>query len=374
MGIADLVPGVSGGTIAFILGLHPDLLKSLKTVRLKAIKRPKTVAWFLLTAICLGILSSLALGSHAIYFLLNHSVYQSLLRALFMGLVIGSIYFCAKQIKSWNFVRIFSMLAGVLIAFTVSYLSTQYSTEPKYDVPMMVEVPQSVLNEASNYDHHKKILKNVRWSHLKALHHDKLIESDAWIFSHDNQGLLRVESCLSHTTNLQFHLKLALCGSISIGAMILPGISGNQIMQLMGCYETIIEAIALWTYGIKEGSIFNPSFWILFSVAIGILVGVMITSRVLMYFYKKYFLATLSTLVGFMVGSLPNLWPFWKVNYHLQLLRDHYKLSLQRISPEFPSLTSYETGLALAMITFGIGIVILFERKLAFKKLEIIEA
>ena len=313
MGVADLVPGVSGGTVAFILGLHPDLLKSLKTVRLKALKHPKTVAWFLLSAVCLGILSSLALGSHAIYFLLNHSVYQCLLRALFMGLIIGSIYFCVKQVTSWNAVRIFSMVLGVFVAFTVSYLSTRYSSEPRYDVPMVVEVPQAVLNEASNYDHHKKMLKNVRWSHLRALHHDHLIESGTWIFSHDNNRLLQVENCLQQSHSARFHLKLAVCGSLSIGAMILPGISGNQIMQLMGCYETIIEAIALWTSGLKQGSIFNPSFWVLFSVGCGILLGVMVTSRVLIYFYKKYFLTTLSMLIGFMVGSLPNLWPVWKV-------------------------------------------------------------
>ena len=324
MGVADLVPGVSGGTIAFILGLHPDLLKSLKTVRLSAVKRPKSIAWFLLTAVSLGILSSLALGSHAIYFLLNHSVYQCLLRALFMGLIIGSIYFCLKQITSWNTVRIFSMVFGVFVAFTVSYLSTRYSSEPKFDIPMVVEVPQSVLNEASNYDHHKQVLKNVRWSHLKALYHDDLVESGDWIFSHASNDLLQVESCLEKDYTKRFHLKLSACGMLSIGAMILPGISGNQIMQMMGCYETIIEAIALWTSGLRHGSIFNPSFWVLCSVGIGILFGVMVTSRVLIYFYKKYFLGTLSMLTGFMIGSLSNLWPFWKVTYHLRILKDHY--------------------------------------------------
>lgn len=373
MGVADLIPGVSGGTVAFILGLHPDLLKSLKTVKPNAIKHPKTIAWFLLTAVCLGILSSLAIGAHAIYFLLNHSVYQCLLRALFMGLIIGSIFFCLKQVSSWNLKRVFSLALGIFVAFTVSYLSTRYSTEPQFDVPMIIEAPDSVLNGVSNYDHGKRLLKNVKWSRLKALYDDRFVDSDTWIFSHDFNRLLQVESCLEQSYNASLHLKLGLCGMLSIGAMILPGISGNQIMQLMGCYETIIEAITLWTSGLRHGSIFNPSFWVLFSVGIGILFGVMVTSRILIYFYKKYFLGTLSMLIGFMVGSLPNLWPFWKVTYHIQLLKDCYRVSLQRQNPVFPSITSYETGLALTMLLLGVGVLILFERKLSFKKLQMSE-
>lgn len=373
MGVADLVPGVSGGTIAFILGLHPDLLKSLKTLRLSSVRHPKSVAWFLLTAIGLGILSSLIIGSHAIYFLLNHGIYQGLLRALFMGLIIGSIYFCIQQVSSWNIKRAALLLAGAMIAFTVSYISTKYSTEPQYDVPMEINAPDTVLHEAANYDYQKKLLKNVKWSNLKALYEDSFIDSDTWIFSHDYNRLLQVESCLENRPYSSFHLKLGLCGMLSIGAMILPGISGNQVMQLMGCYETIIEAIAFWTSGLKEGSFFNPSFWVLFSVGIGILVGIMLFSRVLIFFYQKYFLATLSLLIGFMIGSLPNLWPFWKVTYHIKLLKDRYHLSLQRLNPELPSLTSFETGLALTMLLLGVGIIIAFERKLAFKKLQMSE-
>ncbi|MCH9632553.1 MAG: hypothetical protein S4CHLAM6_08910 [Chlamydiae bacterium] len=374
MGVADLIPGVSGGTVAFILGLHPNLLKSLRTLRPSAIKRPKTVAWFLLTAVALGMVTMLALGSHAIYHLLNHNIYQGLLRALFMGLMIGSVYFCMKQVHVWNVKKIVSLTLGILVAFSISYFCTRYSTEPLYDVPIDIEAPAKVLNEANNYDTQNKLLKNVNWSNLRALYQEEFVDPDTWIFSHDNNRFLQVESCLETNPNRSFYLKIGACGALSIGAMILPGISGNQIMQIMGCYEIIIESIAMWTSGLLKGSVINASFWVLLSLGLGIIVGVATFSRVLIFFYKKYFSMTLAALVGFMIGSVPNLWPFWKVSYNISLLKDRYHLTLQRVNPEFPALTSYQTGLALTMVIIGIGAVIVMERKLAFKKLEFTEA
>lgn len=370
MGIADLIPGVSGGTIAFICGLHPKLLTGLKTLRLSSIKHPKKIAWLVLTSVALGMLTTLALGSHLIYHLLNHNIYQGLLRALFMGLIIGSVFYCIRQVPKWNFYQYTALTLGIFIAFSISYFCTRYSSEPLFDVPLVIEVPEKVLNEVSNYDYQKKLLKNVNWSNLRALYQDEFIDSDTWIFSHDFERFLQVESCLERNQNIAFYVKLGVCGALSIGAMILPGISGNQVMQMMGCYETIIQAITFWTGGLFKGSVFNNSFWILFSLGIGILVGIATFSRLLIYFYQKYFAITLSALIGFMIGSIPNLWPFWQVTYHISLLKDRYHLTLQRLRPEFPALTSYQTGLALTMLIMGVAIVILLERKLAFKKLE----
>ncbi len=370
MGIADLIPGVSGGTVAFICGLHPKLLMGLKTLRLASVKNPKKIAWFVLTSVAFGIVTTIALGSHLVFHLLNHNIYQGLLRALFMGLIIGSVFYCIRQVPKWRFYQYALLIMGILVAFSISYFCTRYSSEPLFDVPLEIAAPEKVLNEASNYDYHKKLLKNVNWSNLKALYQDELIDSDTWIFSHDFDRFLQVESCLERNQNIAFYIKLGVCGALSIGAMILPGISGNQVMQMMGCYETIIQAIALWTEGIFRGSFINGSFWILFSLGIGILVGLATFSRLLIYFYQKYFSITLSALIGFMIGSIPNLWPFWKVTYHISLLKDRYYLTLQRLRPELPALTSYQTGLALAMMVLGVAIVIMLERKLAFKKLE----
>lgn len=369
MGIADLIPGVSGGTVAFILGLHPKLLKSLKTLRLSNLKAPGNMALPVLSAIGLGMITMIALGAHLIYFLLNHSIYESLLRALFMGLIMGSIFYCSRQVQKWDYKRLLALFIGSFVAFSMSYFCMRYSTEPLYDVPLEIEMPASVVHGVNNYDSQNKILKNVRWSNLKSMYQDQLIDSQTLIFSHDQDEFLQVENCLKQHHNRLFYVKMGSCGALSIGAMILPGISGNQVMQIMGCYDVIIESITTWTKGLLRGSIFNESFYILFWLGVGILVGITAFSRLLIFLYQKYFSTTLALLTGFMIGSLTNLWPFWKVGYDLSFVQDHYHLSLQRLQPQFPSLTSYQTGLALAMVILGVAMIVVLERKLAFKKL-----
>lgn len=369
MGVADLIPGVSGGTIAFISGLHPKLLKSLRTLKISNLKTPKKIAWPVLSAIGLGMVTTIAIGAHLIYFLLNHSIYQSLLRALFMGLIMGSVFYCSRQVAKWDFKRSLALLLGVGVAFSMSYFCMRFSSEPLYDVPVEIQMPSGVINEISNYDQKNKILRDVKWSSLKSMYQDQLIDLDTLIFSHDSEKFLQLENCLKQHHNRTFYFKMGSCGALSIGAMILPGISGNQVMQIMGCYDTIIESITTWTKGLLKGSVFNSSFYVLFSLGIGILVGIAAFSRLLIFFYQKYFKTTLALLTGFMMGSLANLWPFWKVGYHLGFVQDHYHLSLQRLQPQFPSLTSYQTGLALAMVILGVATIVLLERKLAFKKL-----
>ncbi len=374
IGIADLIPGVSGGTIAFVLGLYPELLLSLRTLHLKAFSQPKSVAWFFLSAIVLGMLSMIVLGSHVIYFMLNNNLGQCLLRSLFMGLVVGSIFFCLKQVSSWSFLRVLGIAAGMCFAFLVTYHSHQPKKEAQYDVPLEIEAPHAILEGVSNYDTQKKLLKNVKWAGLKALYDNEFIDPDAWIYSHDYNKLLQVESCIEEPDHTFYYINLFVCGALAISAMILPGISGTQVMQIMGHYETIIQSIAIWTSGVVHGSIFNESFWILFSLGLGILVGIFTVSRLLLMCYRKYFSATLATLIGFMIGSIPTLWPFWEVSYHIQVFSDRYQLVLDRVKPLVPSLTSYQTGLALLMFWLGLALVILLERRLVFKKLQLSQA
>ncbi len=373
MGIADLIPGVSGGTVAFITGIHPTLLKSLKTLNFAAIKAPNKVAWFVLSAITLGILSSITLGSHAIFYLLNQSLSSCLLRALFMGLVIGSFYFCFRKITSWNVPRILCLVFGCLVALAMSYFSHGVSKEPTYDVPLKMEVPASILEQSANYEPGQKRLKAIQWSHLQALYQDQHLDADTWVFSHQFNRPLQVESCIENDQNSWAHIQLIACGALSISAMILPGISGNQVMQIMGLYEPIIEAISTWTAGALHGSWINPSFWILVSVGIGILLGVGLLSRFLTYIYQTYFLATLSLMGGFMLGSLASLWPFWETAYNLYPYRGGYRLALQRISPVIPSITSYQTGLALMALLVGFTLIVMLEKNHFSPQLQLLE-
>ncbi len=362
MGIADLVPGVSGGTIAFALGIHPELLKSLKTLKFSSIRHPKQIAWFLLSAILFGALASLALGSHLIYYLLNHLFYQSLLRALFMGLILGSIFYCLKKIVKWNLARFFSLFLGVIVALTICFFNFNFADSQAYNVPLKVEIDAFPMDGIANYDSESHELKDVSLAHLKGLLKDGYIDPNTWIYNQHFEKYVQADSCLEFTYNHYIDFKLITCGALAICAMLLPGISGSQIMQMFGSYETIIEAIAIWTKQLAHGSIFNSSFWVLLNVGVGILLGIALFSRMLIFFYRKYYYATLSLLVGFMLGSLPSLWPFWSLNYKLQLNQTGSKLLLERLRPLIPNFFQLQTWVVFFMTIIGVSILLFLER------------
>ena len=109
MGVADLVPGVSGGTVAFIAGIYDPLLNSLSALSgegFKALTRGKFgEAWkaingpFLL-ALVLGIGAAIASLASPLHWLLEHE--PTLLRAFFVGLVATSVPLMAKHVKGWG--------------------------------------------------------------------------------------------------------------------------------------------------------------------------------------------------------------------------------------------------------------------------------
>ena len=109
MGVADLVPGVSGGTVAFIAGIYDPLLNSLSALSgegFKALTRGKFgEAWkaingpFLL-ALVLGIGAAIASLASPLHWLLEHE--PTLLRAFFVGLVATSVPLMAKHVKGWE--------------------------------------------------------------------------------------------------------------------------------------------------------------------------------------------------------------------------------------------------------------------------------
>ncbi|MFC4268670.1 DUF368 domain-containing protein [Polaribacter marinivivus] len=130
MGAADVVPGVSGGTIAFISGIYEELLGSISNVNLKLFKTLKKeglkAAWkqvngnFLLS-LFLGIFISVVTLAKAIKYLLENE--PILLWSFFFGLVLASIIYVAKQITKWNFVSVLLLLLSSFLAYYVTTLN-----------------------------------------------------------------------------------------------------------------------------------------------------------------------------------------------------------------------------------------------------------
>lgn len=130
MGAADVVPGVSGGTIAFISGIYEELLGSISNVNLKLFKTLKNegfkTAWkqlngnFLL-ALFIGIFVSIISLAKVIKYLLENE--PILLWSFFFGLVLASIIYIAKQITKWNFISIIILVLGAFLAYYITTLN-----------------------------------------------------------------------------------------------------------------------------------------------------------------------------------------------------------------------------------------------------------
>jgi putative membrane protein len=138
MGAADVVPGVSGGTIAFITGIYEELLGSIRSVNGQALKLLGSFDlkgfWrhingnFLVTLLA-GIGFAVATLARLIIFLLDN--YAELLWAFFFGLIVASAIVVGKKISRWSLDVIVAGLAGIAIAYYIT-IATPTNTPEDY--------------------------------------------------------------------------------------------------------------------------------------------------------------------------------------------------------------------------------------------------
>ena len=180
MGAANVIPGVSGGTIAFITGIYDQLIHSLKSFDLHAIKllfsfKIKELSDYVnlpfLIALMSGVFISLiSIGKGLKYLFELGPNYEIQIWAFFFGLIMASVIFVGRTISKWNTSTIITTLLGVGVAITLAFLK-----------------PAS-----------------------------------------QNESMLYI----------------VICGIIAMSSMLLPGLSGSFVLILMGNYQLImLEAI-----------------------------------------------------------------------------------------------------------------------------------
>ncbi len=127
MGSADVVPGVSGGTIAFITGIYEELLNSIKSFDKAAIQllASRRIAEFwnhingtFLVTLLGGILLSILSLAKLIHYLLNHHPIQ--LWSFFFGLIIISALMVTKEIRQWSVIVVVSGITGIVAAWFIT--------------------------------------------------------------------------------------------------------------------------------------------------------------------------------------------------------------------------------------------------------------
>ena len=130
MGIAEVIPGVSGGTIAFITGIYEQLLNSINAFgpslitdfREGGVKKVwKSIDGNFLVSLLFGMAVGMIIGVFGVSHLLEN--YPPLIWAFFFGLIIASTIYIGKQIEKWNWKNIISLVLGAIVAYGITVLT-----------------------------------------------------------------------------------------------------------------------------------------------------------------------------------------------------------------------------------------------------------
>ena len=238
MGISDLIPGVSGGTIALITGIYNDFIHSLNNIKLNNIIKLfegnflTNLTYFkfdILFTIILGIISSIIIFSQLISNAID--IHPTKVFSFFFGLILASIPYIIRGISLFKIKNFVIFIASIILTTTI--LSLGY-------------------------------------------------------FENEN--------------NTIFYIFFS--GFICSCAMILPGISGAYILLILNSYDFILQKLNDFLNNFE----FEDFKWILIFI-IGIITGVLTFSKFVKFLLNKFKEATIVSLTGLIIGSLPELYP-----------------------------------------------------------------
>ena len=130
MGIANVIPGVSGGTIALITRIYEPLINSLKSFDKHALKLllkfkyvdfiKYTNFYFLVTIFFGSLVSMFSIAKIFKYLFFHHPI---LIWSFFFGLILASIYYVAKRIKKWSTLNLIICFISIMVATTISLMN-----------------------------------------------------------------------------------------------------------------------------------------------------------------------------------------------------------------------------------------------------------
>ncbi|OGI07738.1 MAG: DUF368 domain-containing protein [Candidatus Margulisbacteria bacterium GWF2_35_9] len=130
MGAANVIPGVSGGTIALITGIFERLINAIKSFDFEALRlllqfkfkefSSKVDLYFLLILFSGAAVGVLSFARIFDYFFTHYPIY---IWALFMGLILASVFFVIKTINHWNVSVVISLSIGLIISVSISLMT-----------------------------------------------------------------------------------------------------------------------------------------------------------------------------------------------------------------------------------------------------------
>ena len=252
MGIADAMPGISGGTIALLLGIYEELVESISELKIslfsKLINKGFKSFWEKLNGNFLLALVS-GIGISLISFVkISASFLESFplfIWSFFLGLIFATVYVIYKLINQWHNLNFFFLIISIIFSIFLSSFSA-------YDT--------------------------------------------------DEISLLYI----------------LFSGIIASSAMILPGISGSLILVILGVYAYLIKALD------------NLELIVIFTFISGAIIGLLGFSKILKYLFNNHRDATYTIMLGLVIGSIENVWP-WNKSFSTELSNLNLFLSISLV-------------------------------------------
>ena len=252
MGIADAMPGISGGTIALLLGIYEELIESISQLKIslffKLINKDFKSFWEKLNGNFLLVLVS-GIGISLISFVkISASFLESFplfIWSFFLGLIFATVYVIYKLINQWHNLNFFFLIISIIFSIFLSSFSA-------YDT--------------------------------------------------DEISLLYI----------------LFSGIIASSAMILPGISGSLILVILGVYAYLIKALD------------NLELIVIFTFISGAIIGLLGFSKILKYLFNNHRDATYTIMLGLVIGSIENIWP-WNKSFSTELSNLNLFLSISLV-------------------------------------------
>ncbi len=283
IGLANIIPGMSGGTLALVLGIYERLIGALRNIGLSTVKNLlgviklkkeaftaaetelRRIDFGFLALLGTGAVASILLTSKLIVYLLND--HHDPTYGFFSGLILTSILVPARMLKRCGVRELLVLLIAVTLVLSLSVGTSG------------------------------KQLERVAYKSGNEVVMDTGIQQTPFP-TYEDFGLFFGS------------------GALAISAMILPGISGSFLMLALGVYFQLLTAINTLMEGVPKllNGVFDEvmlaSLLIIGVTAIGCLFGLLAFTRLLNYLLERYRNLTIAFLIGLMVGSLYGLWPF----------------------------------------------------------------
>lgn len=136
MGVAEVIPGVSGGTIAFITGIYQRLLQAVNSINLQLFAVYKQdgfkgvwtkIDGSFLLKLFIGMAVGFGIGLFLITYLLEH--FPILIWSFFFGLILASIPLVAKQVKLWRWQELVLLISGAIFVYWITIAAPSQGSE-----------------------------------------------------------------------------------------------------------------------------------------------------------------------------------------------------------------------------------------------------